>query len=273
MSYDTQVPPAAPQVMRNGLGTAALILGIIGTLSGLIPLFFWLAGILGLIALILGLVARGRVKRREANNKGVALTGAILGLAALVLSVVGAVITFTAVSDAVDELDKAVKDAAPKDPSASPKGKAPADSASKAPAGDAGKKNKGAGLADGDTSVYDDDVKVTVSDPKPYTPGEYAVGHTKGNTAYQVTVVIENGGKEKFDTALVSLSATAGTDGVASEQIFDDKVGAGFEGTIMPGKKATITVAFDAPKAAKNLTVEVNPGFTYDASQWELKIG
>ncbi|MFJ5832226.1 DUF4190 domain-containing protein [Streptomyces sp. NPDC093089] len=266
MSYDTQVPPAAaPQVMRNGLGTAALILGIIGTLSGLVPLFFWLAGILGLIALILGLVARGRVKRREANNKGVALTGAILGLAALVLSVVGAVITFTAVSDAVDELDKAVKDAAPKDPSASPK--------AKAPAGDAGKKDKGAGLADGDTSVYDDDVKVTVSDPKPYTPGEYAVGHTKGNTAYQVTVVIENGGKEKFDTALVSLSATAGNDGVASEQIFDDKVGTGFEGTIMPGKKATITVAFDTPKAAKNLTVEVNPGFTYDASQWELKLG
>lgn len=263
MSYDTQVPPAAPQVMRNGLGTAALILGIIGTLSGLIPLFFWLAGILGLIALILGLVARGRVKRREANNKGVALTGAILGLASLVLSVVGLVITVTAVSDAVEEIDKAVKDSAPKDPSASPK----------APAGDAGKKDKGAGLADGDTSVYDDDVKVTVSDPKAYTPGEYAIGHTKGNTAYKVTVVIENGGKEKFDTTLVSLSATAGKDGVAAEQIFDDKIGAGFEGTIMPGKKATITVAFDAPKDAKNLTVEVNPGFTYDASQWELKVG
>ncbi|MEV7567776.1 DUF4190 domain-containing protein [Streptomyces tanashiensis] len=267
MSYDTQVPPAAaPQVMRNGLGTAALILGIIGTLSGLIPLFFWLAGILGLIALILGLVGKGRVKRGEANNKGVALTGAILGLASLVLSVVGLVITVTAVSDAVDELDKSIKDTAPKDPSAAP--------SSKAPAGDAGKADqKGQGLEDGDSVVYDDDVKVTVSDPKPFTPGEYAVGHTKGNKAYQVTVVIENGGKEKFDTALVSFSATAGTNGVTAEQIFDGKVGAGFEGTVMPGKKATVTVAFDAPKDAKDLTVEVNPGFTYDASQWELKVG
>ncbi|MFE0651299.1 DUF4190 domain-containing protein [Streptomyces sp. NPDC059534] len=266
MSYDTQVPPAAaPRVMRNGLGTAALILGIIGTLSGLIPLLFWLAGILGLIALILGLVGRGRVKRHEANNKGVALTGAILGLAALVLSVVGVVITVTAVSDAVDELDKSIKDTAPKDPSTVP--------SAKAPAGDAGKKDKGAGLEDGDTSVYDDDLKVTVSDPKPFTPGEYAIGHTKGNKAYQVTVLIENGGKKKFDTTLVSLSATAGKDGVAAEQIFDDKIGAGFEGTVMPGKKATITVAFDAPKDATGLTVEVNPGFTYDASQWELKIG
>ncbi|WP_030690319.1 DUF4190 domain-containing protein [Streptomyces globisporus] len=262
MSYDTQVPPAAPRVMRNGLGTAALILGIIGTLSGFMPFLFWLAGILGVIALILGLVGKGRVKRGEANNKGVALTGALLGLASLILSVVGMVIVFTAVSDAVDEIDKSIKDSAPKDPT------------SKAPAGDTGKADKkGQGLEDGDSSVYDDDLTVTVSDPKPYSPDEYAAGHTKGNKAYQVTVVIENKGKEKFDTALVSLSATAGKNGVTAEEIFDNKVGSGFEGTIMPGKKATITAAFDAPEDAKNLTVEVNPGFTYDASQWELKIG
>ncbi|MFF3775494.1 DUF4190 domain-containing protein [Streptomyces sp. NPDC002232] len=249
MSYDTQVPPAAaPQVMRNGLGTAALILGIIGTLSGLVPLLFWLAGILGLIALILSLVAKGRVKRREANNKGVAVTGAILGLAALILSVVGAVITFTAVKDAVDEIDKTIKDTAPKDPAA---------------------KN----LADGDTSVYDDDLKVTVSDPKAYSPSEFAVGHTQGNKAYQVTVVIENGGKKKFDAALVTLTGRAGKNGVTAEQIFDEKVGTGFQGSVLPGKKATVTIAFDTPKDAKNLTVEVNPGFDYNASQWELKVG
>ncbi|MCX5391159.1 DUF4352 domain-containing protein [Streptomyces sp. NBC_00094] len=262
MSYDTQVPPAAPQqVMRNGLGTAALILGIIGTISGLIPLLFWLAGTLGLIALILGLVGKGRVKRGEANNKGVTLTGAILGLVSLILATVGLIITVTAVSDAVEEIDKAVQSAAPKAPKTT-----------EAPAADATKDNKGKGLADGDSSVYDDDLSVTVSDPKPYAAGEYS-GHDKGNKAYQVTVVIENGGKEKFEAAGVMLNATAGANGVKAEQLFDDKVAMGFEGTIMPGKKATITVAFDAPKDAKTLTVEVNPGFTYDASQWELKLG
>ncbi|MFF0426034.1 DUF4190 domain-containing protein [Streptomyces sp. NPDC004520] len=249
MSYDTQVPPAAaPQAMRNGLGTAALILGIIGTVSGFIPLFFWLAGILGLIALVLGLVGKGRVKRGEANNKGVALTGAILGLAALILSVVGAVITFTAVKDAVDQIDKGIKDSAPKDPAA---------------------KN----LADGDSSVYDDNLKVTVSDPKAYSPSEFAAGHTAGNKAYQVTVVIENGSKKKFDAVGVTLTGRAGKNGVTAEQIFDEKVGTGFQGSILPGKKATVTVAFDTPKDAKNLTVEVNPGFDYNASQWELKVG
>ncbi|MFE0643660.1 DUF4190 domain-containing protein [Streptomyces sp. NPDC058877] len=263
MSYDPQVQPtAAPRLMRNGLGTAALILGIIGTVSGLIPLFFWLAGILGLTALVLGLVGNGRVKRGEANNKGVTLTGAILGLAALILSVVGAVITFTAVSDAVDEIDKAINDSAPQDPTAKEPTADPA--ATDQPAKD---------LADGDTSVYDDDLKVTVSDLKAYSPGEFAVGHTEGNKAYQVTVVIENGSKKDFDTALVTLTGRAGEGGVEAEEIFDEKVGAGFEGTLKPGKKATATFAFDAPEDAKNLTVEVGPGLDYDASQWELKIG
>ncbi|MFE7550925.1 DUF4190 domain-containing protein [Streptomyces gardneri] len=268
MSYDTQVPAAAPrQVMRNGLGTAALILGIIGTVSGLIPLLFWLAGTLGVIALILGLVGKGRVKRGEASNKGVTITGAILGLASLILATVGLIITVTAVSDAVEEIDKTIKDSAPKDPTKAG-----------APSGDAGTSDKGTadkgkGLAAGDTSVYDDDLKITVSAPKPYTASEYAVGHTKGNKAYQVTVVVENGGKKKFDAVGVLMSARAGAEGVEAEQIFDEKVGAGFQGSVLPGKKATITVAFDAPKDAKSLTVEVNPGFDYNASQWELKVG
>ncbi|MFE5939197.1 DUF4352 domain-containing protein [Streptomyces sp. NPDC056470] len=250
MSYDTQAPQVPHVAARNGLGTAALVLGIIGTLSGVIPLLFWLAGILGLIALILGLAGRGRVKRGQANNKGVTTTGAILGLAALILSVVGAVITFTVVNDAVNEIDKAIQESAPKDP-----------------AGTAGK-----GLAAGDTAVYED-IKVTVSEAKAYKPSEFASGHTEGNKAYQVTVVIENGGKEKFDAALATLTARAGKDGVTAEQIFDDKVGTGFSGSILPGKKSTVVYAFDTPKDAKNLSVEVSPGLEHDASQWELKVG
>ncbi|MFF3319204.1 DUF4352 domain-containing protein [Streptomyces sp. NPDC003035] len=260
MSYDTQIPQAPQAALRNGLGTAALILGIIGTVSGLIPFFFWLAGILGLIALILGLVGRGRVKRGEANNKGVTTTGAVLGLAALILSVVGAVITFNAVSDAVDEIDKTLQEAAPQDPSSTAKGDA------------GGKADATKGLVAGAPSVYKDKLKVTVSEAKPYTPSD-AADRTAGTKAYQVTVVIENGGKKEFDAALVTLSARAGQDGVAAEQVFDDKVGTGFTGTILPGKKSTVVYAFDAPAAAKTLTVEVSPGLEHNAAQWELKIG
>ena len=68
---------AVLQAPRNGLGIAALILGIIGVVIGIIPFFFWVAGILGVIGLILGFVGRGRAKRGEATNGTMALWGII----------------------------------------------------------------------------------------------------------------------------------------------------------------------------------------------------
>lgn len=203
MSQFTQ-PPQSPQPQqpyapaqtpgvrpaRNGLGIAALVLGVIGAVSGLIPFLFWLAGILGVIALILGLAGRGRAKRGEATNKGMTTFGAVLGLISLILAVVGAVITFKAVDDAVNDLNKTVSDTA-----ASAKPKPGSDSAKD---GDAApkKKDTGKALEAGDSAVYDDDLTVTVGDTTSYTPDAYAAGHTKGNKAYRVAVVIENAGKE-----------------------------------------------------------------------------
>jgi Septum formation len=88
----TAYQAAVQQAPRNGLGTTALILGIIGALTGVIPFMFWLAGALGLIGLILGFIARGRVKRGEATNGTAALWGIITSAVAVVLSIVGLVI-------------------------------------------------------------------------------------------------------------------------------------------------------------------------------------
>ena len=44
--------------------------------------------ILGLIAVIIGFVARGRVKRGEATNGGVAIAGIVLGFLAIIVSLV-----------------------------------------------------------------------------------------------------------------------------------------------------------------------------------------
>lgn len=255
-----QQPPQ--QVARNGLGTAALILGVIGALSGLIPLLFWLAGILGVIALILGLTGRGRAKRGEATNKGIALAGTLLGLAAMGLAVFGAYTTFKAADDLVDELNKSVSDTKAKDAK---------------PAGDAkgkggGKPAAGKTLAAGDAVVYDDDLTVSVSNAVTFSPSEFAAGHKNGNHAYKVTVTVTNDSKKKFDATLLTADARAGKAGTTAEQIFDDNVGDAFTGSILPGKKATVVYGFDAPADAKNLTVEVTPGFDYDGTQWDLKL-
>jgi hypothetical protein len=75
---------AAPdRPKRNGLGIAALVLGILAVLTSLTVI----GGILfGLVAIILGVLGRGRAKRGEASNGGMALTGAILGVLGMLLA-------------------------------------------------------------------------------------------------------------------------------------------------------------------------------------------
>ncbi len=101
------------QAPRNGLGTAALILGIIGAVSGVIPFMFWLAGTLGLIGLILGLIARGRVKRGEATNGKAALWGIITSAVALVLSVVGLVLLVAVLGTVAEDVSTTSTEPAP----------------------------------------------------------------------------------------------------------------------------------------------------------------
>jgi hypothetical protein len=72
------LPPAAP---KNGLGTAALVVAIVGLLS------CWtvIGGVvLGITAIVLGIIGRGRAKKGEATNGGVATGGIVLGAVSIV---------------------------------------------------------------------------------------------------------------------------------------------------------------------------------------------
>lgn len=73
--------PQVPQ--KNGLGIAALVLGILSLVSW----FLFIGGLFGLIAIILGVIALGRVKRGEANNKGMAIAGIVTGAIGLLLTI------------------------------------------------------------------------------------------------------------------------------------------------------------------------------------------
>ncbi|MCW2743752.1 MAG: hypothetical protein JWM48_302 [Mycobacterium sp.] len=77
------------QPPRNGFGIAALVLGILALI------FCWtiVGGILfGILAIIFGILGRGRARRGEASNGGLALAGLITGAVGLVLAVVFAVV-------------------------------------------------------------------------------------------------------------------------------------------------------------------------------------
>jgi hypothetical protein len=229
---------AAAPAARNGLGVAALILGIVGILSGPVPFVFWLGSILGLLALILGLTGRRRAKRGEATNKGVATAGVVLGLLALILSAVGGVLTFKVASDVVNDIST----------------------------------SSTAKLDARESAIYSDGLTVTLSAPEPYSPTAAATGHSKGNKAYQVTLVIENARTKKYDATDVSTKAHIGANGAAATQITDGRVGKGFTGTVPPNRTVTVQLAFDTPPDAKTLTVEVHLGFGHLPSRWELAL-
>ena len=76
------VPPP-PAGNSNGLGTAALVLGILS----LVTWFLFIGGLFGVIAVVLGFLGRGKAKRGEASNGGMALAGIITGAVGILLTV------------------------------------------------------------------------------------------------------------------------------------------------------------------------------------------
>nr|WP_202515717.1 DUF4190 domain-containing protein [Streptomyces sp. SID161] len=76
--------PGMPPVPSNGMGTAALVLGILSAVGFLA----WpIALVLGILAVVFGSLGRGKAKRGEATNPGMALAGIICGATGLVLAV------------------------------------------------------------------------------------------------------------------------------------------------------------------------------------------
>ena len=113
MPYAGQAPP--PAAPRNGLGITALVLAIIGLLICWIPFVGFFGLILGIVAVILGIMGRGRVKRGEANNGGVALSGIVLGVFAIIGAIAAAALWFFAFKevgggDYIDCMNKAGND-------------------------------------------------------------------------------------------------------------------------------------------------------------------
>ncbi|NBE56821.1 DUF4352 domain-containing protein [Streptomyces sp. YC537] len=255
--------PLPPQP-QNGLGVTALVLGIIGAV-----LFFtvWGGILLGVLALIFGLIGHSKARKGLATNKGVALTGAILGGVAVIVSAVWLVVVVLALQGVSDELQKEVDKVATADPGADVDGPTGGEDGEGAeePAAESDEP-----LEFGASHTYDDGVKVTVSKPKPYSPDEFAAGHKDGNVAVQFTITIVNGGKKTMDatTALPTLRDAKGAD---VEMVFDgSNATKPFNGKILAGKRAQASFAFSVPAdATKEVQLEVGPEvLKYDDMIW-----
>lgn len=78
-------PPAGER--RNGLGTAALVVGLVALLTS----WFGLGGLLGIVAIVLGVLGLGRVRKHQADNRGMAIAGIALGVVSILVAALFAV--------------------------------------------------------------------------------------------------------------------------------------------------------------------------------------
>ncbi|MEU6622148.1 DUF4190 domain-containing protein [Streptomyces litmocidini] len=77
--------PGWPQAPSNGMGTTAMVLGIIAVAGFCL---YGLGVVLGILALIFGIIGMKKAGRGEATNRGMALAGVILGSIGILVSAV-----------------------------------------------------------------------------------------------------------------------------------------------------------------------------------------
>ncbi|MBT2511025.1 DUF4190 domain-containing protein [Streptomyces sp. ISL-98] len=254
-----QGPPPQMTQPRNGLGVAALVLGIAGVVLGLAVFLFWMSWLPALLALVFGIIGLGNARKGLATNKGMALTGLILGAVGLLLAVGGGVFTVTKVTEITDDIRAEVESA-----EASAKASASAEASASAAA------EAARNLEFGETYTYENGLKITVSKPQPYVPDDYVLGHAKGNKAVQVIVTAVNDGTAKVDFK-TGLPNVSDADGADAELLID---GSGRQkvltGNLLPGKRAVGKYAYSLPPgAADRIQVEFSPDvMEYDDAVW-----
>jgi uncharacterized membrane protein len=94
-SWSQQQPtwgPSGGQSPSNGLAIGALVTGI---LSLPLLLLFGLGALLGIVAIIIGVIALRRANRGEGSGRGMAIGGIVTGAISLVLAIIGLIVALT----------------------------------------------------------------------------------------------------------------------------------------------------------------------------------
>ncbi|MEW2571123.1 DUF4190 domain-containing protein [Streptomyces liliiviolaceus] len=84
----------------NGLGTASLVLGIVAAVG----FCLWPVSLVcGILALVFGVIGRGRARRGQATNAGQALAGIICGAVGIALGIAFLVVLLVLPDTEIDD--------------------------------------------------------------------------------------------------------------------------------------------------------------------------
>lgn len=94
---------------KNGMATAAMVLGIISIVLGL---FGWLGILVGIVAVILAVVAKNQIKADPsmAGSAGQAKGGLIMGIIGIALGIIITILAIMAVNAMANELEGRFQD-------------------------------------------------------------------------------------------------------------------------------------------------------------------
>jgi hypothetical protein len=84
-AYDAERSPRSHEA-RNGIGTAALVLGVIAVVVSLIPVLNFFTWPLGILAIVFGAVGWNRANKGQATNKKLAIAGLVLGVVSFLVT-------------------------------------------------------------------------------------------------------------------------------------------------------------------------------------------
>lgn len=115
-----------------------------------------------------------------------------------------------------------------------------------------------------DTLIFPESkLTVFLSLPVKFSPSDTSAGHTAGNKAYKVKVVIESRGSAVFDLSYLTVDTSLGSESTVAESVIDSAQS--IEGVpyvnLPPGKKKTFEIAFSGK--SDNNHVEVSVGSTF----------
>jgi hypothetical protein len=238
---------------NNGVGTAAMVLGIVGTVLSISCFGTVLGFIASIAAVICGSIGLRNVRRGEATNRTQARSGLVLGIIGLVLAVaVGVIFAVMAAKGAFDDSS---------------------DGHSDDNVGTAGGSTASGPIEPGNTSLneplkadqpalYPGMVRATVT-----TPVRASLYDAKGDHAWRFTVVFY-GGLHGVDARAwdVDAYASAGDSRDLGTKVITDQIPSRIE----PGRAAAAVVVVLVPPGHGTADVEVTPGAAYDDAYWSV---
>lgn len=242
-------PPSAPYTPqtqpKNGFGIAALVLGIVGIVLGLIPAVgIVLAILLGLIGIVFGILGFLRANKGIATNKVMAIVGTVLSVLAIVVGIISLILSIAFVSSVNDAIEESQND--PVTGSTAPA----SDQAAPSEAADQGQfpgQMEKDVVGEAGTELTVGDVAITAG---PLTPASDDLGQY-----YCTDITATNNGSETLTSFGTFSFKVQNPSGSATDSTFSTIDGQLQSSDLAPGGQTSGKVCFDADQVAPGQNV------------------